>query len=95
MTPIWFALLTFELRLMEDERYMTWLKRIGNSWVYIGCLSVSLSPIWSATIWPFIAYSVGNIIWLYVAWRWLKDRPLVEMNLFFLAMNTFAIYARA
>lgn len=95
MTPLWFAITHFFALIEADKKRLAWFERAGNVGLFLGAFTVSFSPAWSVTVFPFLFYTVGNVIWLIVAWRFLRDRPLVEMNLFFLAVNGYGIMVRA
>ena len=95
MTPIWFAWLTFTVRIHEDPTYQDHLKWVANFFVFSGAIALAFSADWAATIWPFIFYTIGNLLWIYVAVEIMRDKPLIWLNLFFLGINAIGILTRA
>ena len=95
MTPLWIALVAIDFSLSQNPVYQTWFKRLANCFVFTGAVCMAFSPEWSATVVPFLFYTIGNLLWVYIAYSLMhRDKPLIELNLFFLAINGFGIVAR-
>ena len=80
--------------LETDKQTLEIFKWIGNAVTYIAAASIGISLAFAEAIWPFIIYMIGNSIWIKAAYI-MKDRPLLWMQVFFISINSYAIWLRA
>ena len=81
------------LFLTETKLFQT-TKWLGNVCIFIGASAIALSIPFSHQIWPFLLSVVGSLIWLFVALV-TRERALACYQVFFVIINSYAIYLRA
>jgi hypothetical protein len=59
----------------------------------IAATVVAVSPQTALEVWPFALYTTGTICWLYAGMK-MHETALVVLQLYYMAVNTYGIYAR-
>lgn len=87
------ALDYFNHYLRVNNKSFQYLKWLANIFVFTGATAISLSPVFSQEMWPFILSTIGSILWFWAAFI-MKDRALLVFNLYFIAIQTSATLLR-
>ena len=69
------------------------IKVLGNILIFTGALLVTASPTISLTIYPFVLDVLGAIMWC-LAGKIMNDNRIIQLNVFFLIINIYAIIIR-
>ena len=78
----------------SNGRAFEFFKWSGNIFNYVAAIAISVSIVAAQSIWPFVLYILGNIVW-FTAALIMKDRPLFWNQAFFVVINVYAIWLRA
>lgn len=74
----------------------------GNGMTYFSAMVVALWPNIATTIgfntnklewWCFLFYWIGSFVWAIAGW-YMKNNRLIWLNVFFVVLNTYAMYIR-
>lgn len=79
--------------LRTNKKAFQIFKWTANLFVFVGAASIALLPTFSQQPWPFLLCAIGSTIWTWAAII-MKDRTLVAFNLFFVFIQTGAIFLR-
>lgn len=80
-------------KLRNDNKLLDRIKWIGNICTYTAAVAIVISTTLSSAAWPFMLYTVANVLWLLAAVV-MQDKPLMWLHIFFLILNTIGIAVR-
>jgi hypothetical protein len=69
------------------------LSWIGNGFLLLGAVALSMSPKIAAGWQVFVAFSIGHLLWIVVSLR-RKDSPAVALNCGLMLLDFYAVYIR-
>jgi len=68
-------------------------KMLGNILIFTGALMITTSPAHSMTIYPYIIDVAGALLWCYAGYI-MEEKRIIQLNVFFLIINIYAIVIR-
>jgi uncharacterized membrane protein len=86
---LFFQYIWFDCYLNPDK----YVERAANIFMIMSGALVSFSPELSVQAWTFMGFFIGHVIWIITGLR-MKKITLVEMNVGFLLLDTWAIWVR-